>query len=138
VDPNWHDTSFATRTWLQLLDAESETAQGKFAKFEDLKAKWLKWGVPIKTPSQLLQRYYSTITVICIPSDLVSSHATLKRQYEEAYRQIRTLATSVASMKAKAGLKLDTARFQIYVREALDHFAKVGVPCLYLAYGYPS
>jgi hypothetical protein len=125
VDPQWHDTSFATKTWLQLLDTESETSQGKFAKFEELKAKWLRWGVPIQTPSQLLQRYYSTIKVICIPSDLVSSHATLKRQYEEAYFQIRKLASKVALMKADAELKLDTAQFQIYVREALDHFAKV-------------
>jgi hypothetical protein len=110
-----------------LLDEEvnAETQnQGTFAKFEELREKWLQRGIRVSTPSKLLCRYYSSIRVVCIPSDFVSSHSIIKQQYDATYSLIRALSNKVSTKKQEAGLRLDIASYQIYVREALDHFAK--------------
>jgi hypothetical protein len=126
-DWSWYDVNDATQKWLMRLDESVDPERNiTFAKYEELKNKWSRQGTEISKPSQLLLRYYSDFKVVCIPSrsSKLQTHSDIHSQYQKLHNEIRTLALLTARKKEEANLILDTATFQMYVQQALNHFAE--------------
>ena len=126
-DRSWYDVSDATKTWLARLDESVDPERGiTFSKYEQLRSKWSCRGTTISKPSELLLRYYSEFKVVYIPNALTRSqtHRNVHSQYQKLHNEIRALALSTAKKKEEANLLLDTTSFQLYVQQALIHFAE--------------
>ncbi|KAH0538884.1 hypothetical protein FGG08_004540 [Glutinoglossum americanum] len=126
-DRSWYDVNEATRKWLTRLDESVDPARNiTFSKYEELKNKWSRQGTEISKPSQLLLHYYSDFKVVCIPSSSakLQTHGDIYLQYQKLHDEIRTLALLTAKKKEEANLILDTTTFQMYVQQALNHFAE--------------
>ncbi|OCL00524.1 uncharacterized protein K441DRAFT_444104, partial [Cenococcum geophilum 1.58] len=126
-DRSWYDVNDATQKWLTRLDESVDPARHiTFSKYEELRGKWSRRGTEISKPSQLLLRYYSDFKVVCIPSKSarLQTHSDIHSQYKKLHSEIRTLALSTSKKKEEANLILNTATFQMYVQQALNHFAE--------------
>ncbi|KAI9767630.1 MAG: hypothetical protein M1839_004461 [Geoglossum umbratile] len=126
-DWSWYDVNDATQKWLMRLDESVDPERNTtFSKYEELKNKWSRQGTEISKPSQLLLRYYSDFKVVCIPSrsSKLQTHSDIHTQYQKLHNEIRTLALLTARKKEEANLILDTTTFQMYVQQALNHFAE--------------
>lgn len=112
------DPEHATRS----LMSDVAGAVDRDPDYQELKAFWVAQGKRISTMQDLLECYYSSITVVRIPGDgrymmintqVQTLHDTLSRRCKESFnakRRSRMLSTS--------------ENLNIYLQSAFDHFSK--------------
>ncbi|KAI1737988.1 hypothetical protein F4680DRAFT_426738 [Xylaria scruposa] len=83
---------------------------------------WKEHGKKITDTKQLLECYYSSITVIRMPSR--GSYGLMDRQAERLINLIKTRCAESHATKRRARLLADAERMQVYLQSAFDQFTK--------------
>ncbi|KAI0544412.1 hypothetical protein F4679DRAFT_576867 [Xylaria curta] len=106
----------------QKLMAAIEGAVSREPSLQEHVQTWKEHGKQITDTKELLECYYSSITVIRVPSR--GSYGLMDRQAERLINLIKTRCAESHATKRRARLLADAERMQVYLQSAFDQFTK--------------
>jgi hypothetical protein len=115
----WLDVQLATDTLLSHLEL-SDT-------FSELRSKWSERGKEVKTAVDLINCYYDSYRVVCVPelgNGDVKSTRLISQQYKALYGEIRSASRRLRQKKMEVGMNLDSESFNTYVEHAFHKLSK--------------
>jgi hypothetical protein len=116
--PDWHwNSNYATR---RLLDEYRDIIYNN-PNFEPYIEFWRRSRKRIDSLEALLMQYYSSITVVNIPSD--GRPNLIGQQIETLYDQIKLCCKKSRAAKQKARMLFTADELHPYLVSAFDHFA---------------
>ncbi|KAM7215074.1 hypothetical protein V8F06_009528 [Rhypophila decipiens] len=118
VDANQWDTNFATTKLLEDVRESVNQVPDLQRTVEQLRYD----GMEIPTTKELLEFYYSSITVIRVPAK--GSYQQIEEQVGKLYAAIRTNCLVNYHRKRSARMVLNAERMQQYINSAFDHFSR--------------
>lgn len=118
IDESLWDTETATS---HLLDSHKDTVH-KVPDLARIRDNLKEQGTDIQTTAQLLQHFYSSITVVRIPAH--GNYMCLKRQVEELYSVIRIKSDESYKQRNNARMLLGSKRLSQYIGAACSHFTQ--------------
>jgi len=120
TDPRQWDVNVATET---LLGSVSTTlpSSAETERLSRLMKHWNRAEKPVRSLRDLLECYYSSIRVVCIPTD--EQYHLVDQQIGKLYKEIQ--ATCVHSHRAKrdARMRLNADELDELFQKAFDHFS---------------
>ncbi|KAI0903577.1 hypothetical protein F4823DRAFT_635572 [Ustulina deusta] len=116
------DAEWETEKATEKLMTAIEDAISREPGLKDYVQTWKRLGKKIANTKQLLECYYSSITVIRIP--FRSSYMLMDRQAERLINLIKTRCAESQDAKRRARLLADAERTQVYLQSAFDQFTR--------------
>jgi hypothetical protein len=118
IDESQWDTNTATS---DLLDSYRDTVH-KAAGLTRVRDKLKEQGTHIQTTAQLLQHFYSSVTVVRIPAH--GNYQCLEEQVEKLYSIIRIKSDESCRQRKDARMLLESKRLSQYIGAACGHFTQ--------------
>ena len=112
------DVKKATRKFL----ADVETSIDRVPAFQAELEFWRTKGYSIRTTKDLLERYYSSITVVRIPAK--GRYMLIDEQVAKLHTEIVVRCSQSHYMKKKVRMLSDSDDLQLYLQLAFDHFSQ--------------
>jgi hypothetical protein len=117
IDPNQWNVPLATK-WLMTSVQGSLANNVTFKKYAQI---WRSRGKLINTVEDLLLSYYSSVTVVRIPTN--GRPKLMKDQMGKLYEQISHSTDAAKKSKRDLRMLLDGDELQTYLQFAFDHFS---------------
>lgn len=117
IDPDQWDASFATR-WLITSFQDNLSNNVTLRKHAQI---WRNRGKVINTVEDLLLSYYSSVTVVRIPTN--GRPKLMKDQMRKLYEEIARSTDAAKKSKRDLRMLLDGEELQTYLQFAFDHFS---------------
>ncbi|KAF1956454.1 hypothetical protein CC80DRAFT_516035 [Byssothecium circinans] len=117
IDQEQWDPKYATDS---LFESISRTVY-KNPTFKKYAQYWRERKREIESVKQLMESYYSSIRVVCIPSE--GRPQLIEEQIGKLYSEIDTACAQARDQKAQLRMLLDAEELQSYLQCAFDHFA---------------
>ena len=118
IDPSQWDVKEATRKLLADVEASVEKLPALQAYVE----KWRRNGRSIKTTKDLLECYYSSVTVVRIPAK--GRYMLIDEQVEKLHTEIVIKCNQSHYMKRRVRMLSNCDDLQLYLQLAFDHFSQ--------------
>ncbi len=118
IDASQWDVKKATRKFL----ADVETSIDRVPAFQAELEFWRTKGYSIRTTKDLLERYYSSITVVRIPAK--GRYMLIDEQVAKLHTEIVVRCSQSHYMKKKVRMLSDSEDLQLYLQLAFDHFSQ--------------
>lgn len=118
IDPRQWDIAEATNTLLRDVDSAMDLVP-KLAKYAEY---WRSRGKKIKTMKDLLECFYTSITVIRIPTK--GRYMLMNDQVGRLYREIKVACNRAYFSRQKIRMLCNADDLQTYLRFAFDHFSQ--------------
>jgi hypothetical protein len=117
---HYKDIGYVTMTWLeQNRDVHKNSPKLKeYTEFWKLKGK-----SDIKTMKELLEIYYSNISVVVVPFISGSQPETFLDQIQKLYDEIYNNQQSAITKRLAVRMRFNSSEFEHNVQLALDHFS---------------
>lgn len=112
------DVSEATKTLLSDVD-DAIASVPKFAKYAEF---WRCRGKKVRTMKDLLECFYSSVTVVRIPSK--GRYMLMNEQVGRLYHEISKACNRAYIFRQKIRMLCDADDLQMYLQCAFDHFSK--------------
>jgi hypothetical protein len=111
------DPEYATRS----LMSEMAEAVGRNPNYKKLKAFWIARGKTISTMQDLLECYYTSITVVHIPDD--GRYVMIDSQVQTLYNTLSKRCKDSFHAKERSRMLSTSEDLHLYFDAAFDHFA---------------
>ena len=118
IDASQWDVTEATRKFL----SDVETSIERLPALQAQLAYWRAEARPIKTTKDLLECYYSSITVVRIPAK--GRYMLMDEQVAKLHTEIVTKCSQSHYIKRKVHMLSNSEDLQIYLQLAFDHFSQ--------------
>ena len=118
IDPTQWDVKEATRKLLSDVESSIE----RIPALQDQLEKWRTKGRVIKTTKDLLECYYSSVTVVRIPAK--GRYMLIDEQVEKLHTEIVVKCCQSHYFKKKVRMLSMSEDLQLYLQLAFDHFAQ--------------
>ncbi|KAL8906193.1 MAG: hypothetical protein Q9171_006376 [Xanthocarpia ochracea] len=118
IDASQWDVEEATNKLLSSV----ESAINTIPSLQDHVAWWRANGRVIHTTKDLLECYYSSVTVVRIP--MKGRYMLIDQQVEKLHSQITLKGHQSHYKKRKVGMLSDSEDLQLYLQLAFDHFSQ--------------
>lgn len=118
IDKNEWDVEHATNALMSSV-AKAIDRDHKYREFADY---WVSRGRQIHTMKDLLECYYSSITVVRIPTK--GRYMLIDEQVEKLHRVITAKCQLSNYMKRKARMLSNSDELHVYLQSAFDHFSQ--------------
>ena len=118
IDPTQWDVKEATRKLLSDVESSIE----RIPALQDQLETWRTKGRLIKTTKDLLECYYSSITVVRIPAK--GRYMLIDEQVEKLHTEIVVKCCHSHYLKKKVRMLSMSEDLQLYLQFAFDHFAQ--------------
>ena len=118
IDPTQWDVKEATQKLLSDVESSIERIPALQAQLEE----WRTKGRSIKTTKDLLECYYSSITVVRIPAK--GRYMLIDEQVEKLHTEIVVKCSHSHYWKRKVRMLSMSEDLQLYLQFAFDHFAQ--------------
>ena len=118
IDARQWDVDEATRKFL----SDNETAVGIMPDLQTFVSKWRLAGHTINTTKDLLECYYSSVTVVRIPAK--GRYMLIDQQVSKLHREIVIRSNQSHHMKRKVRMLSNSEDLQVYLQLAFDHFSQ--------------
>ena len=117
LQEEWFDVNYSTTAFLENFTFSSA--------FTELIEKWATRGKTLRTAKDLIECYYDSFRVVCIPGMKGTKTAQqIARQYRSLYREIRDSSTRLRAKKQEVDMKLDITTFNAYLERAFAKLAR--------------
>lgn len=122
IDESQWDTKQSTETFFSdVQDAVLHTPM-----LQEFAQKWQALGSVVNTTKDLLECYYSSITVMRIPNK--ERYMLMHQQVGKLHNEIVTRCNQSHHMKAKVRMLPNSDDLQLYLQAGFDHFSQVKKP----------
>lgn len=118
VDPKEWDVDYATQTLMSNV-AQAIHRDPKYGEYADY---WMRRGRVIRTTKDLLLCYYSSITVVRIPTK--GRYMLIDEQAGKLHKQITLKCSSSYFARRKARMLSNSDELNVYLQYAFDHFSQ--------------
>ncbi|PVI02430.1 hypothetical protein DM02DRAFT_701953 [Periconia macrospinosa] len=117
IDPKVWDTEYATNS----LMSDVSGAIHRDPNYQELKSFWVARGKHIENMKDLLECYYSSITVVRVPGD--GRYMMIDKQVQTLYDAISRRCKESFHAKRKSRMVSNSEHLNIYLQTAFDHFS---------------
>lgn len=117
IDQNQWDVGNAT----QKLMSDIKDATERISEFQELAHFWTVRGKTVKTMQDLLECYYSSISVVRIPGK--GRYMLINEQVEKLHQEITAKCAKAYSTKKKVRMLSNSDDLQFYLQSAFEHFS---------------
>lgn len=118
IEEKQWDVQEATR----ILMSDIEGAISRVPKFREYVHIWRGRGKEIRTTKQLLECYYSSVTVVRIPTH--GRYMLIDEQIGKLDRTIRTCCETAYLTKQRMNMLANASKLEVYLQSAYDHFSQ--------------
>lgn len=118
IDARQWDVAEATRKFL----SDVETSIERIPDLQAQLAYWCAESRPIKTTKDLLECYYSSITVVRIPTK--GRYMLMAEQVAKLHTEIMVKCSQSHNQKKKVHMLSNSEDLQLYLQLAFDHFSQ--------------
>ena len=118
VDENQWEVEYTTSKLMSDIAGASERVED-FRRYADI---WESRGRRITTIKELLECYYSSVTVVRIPTK--GRYGLLHQQVRKLHRQIALKCQTALLIKQRVRMLPNSDDLQTYLQSAFDHFSK--------------
>lgn len=117
IDQNQWEVTEATKK----LMSDIKDAIDRVSEFQNLAHFWRIRGKPVNTMQDLLECYYSSITVVRIPTK--GRYMLINKQVGKLHQEITTKCTTAYNTKKKVRMLSNSDDLHIYLQSAFEHFS---------------
>lgn len=117
IDQNQWDVNEATKK----LMSDIKGAVNRVPEFQNLAHFWGIRGKTVNTMQDLLECYYSSITVVRIPTK--GRYMLINEQVRKLHQEITTKCTTAYNTKKKVRMLSNSDDLHIYLQSAFEHFS---------------
>ena len=118
IDERQWDVDEAT----SILMSDIGAAISRVPRFEEYARLWRRTGRPINTTKDLLECYYSTITVVRVPTH--GRYMLMNEQVGKLHAEIRKSCEAAYWTKKRVRMLSNDEKLQGYLQSAFDHFSQ--------------
>ncbi|EON62430.1 hypothetical protein W97_01652 [Coniosporium apollinis CBS 100218] len=118
IDPSQWTVKEATQRLLSDID-DSIALVPQFANYAEY---WRNRGKKIKSMKDLIECFYSSVTVVRIPTK--GRYMLINEQVEKLHQEIVSACNNAYIARQKARMLCDADGLQIYLQSAFDHFSR--------------
>ncbi len=118
IDEKQWDTKEATR----ILMSDIEGAISRVPRFGEYALMWRNAGRSIRTTKDLLECYYSSVTVVRIPTH--GRYMLINEQIGKLHNEIRQSCEASYWTKKRVRMLSNDEKLQVYLQSAFDHFSQ--------------
>ena len=124
---NATDTGVDEREWeveyaTDMLMLSVASAINRDAKYKEYADYWTNRGKQVHTMRDLLECYYSSVTVVRIPTK--GRYMLIDEQVAKLHHEIVTACGKSHSAKRRARMLSNSEELQVYLQSAFDHFSQ--------------
>ncbi|KAE8449132.1 hypothetical protein EG329_008516 [Mollisiaceae sp. DMI_Dod_QoI] len=118
IDEKQWDVQEATR----ILMSDIEGAISRVPRFREYALLWRQAGRSIRTTKDLLECYYSSVTVVRIPTH--GRYMLIDEQIRKLHSEIRKCCDASYWTKKRVRMLSNDEKLQVYLQSAFDHFSQ--------------
>jgi hypothetical protein len=124
---NATDNSIETRQWdvqeaTQILMSDIAGAISRVPRYEEYALLWRSRGKVINTTKDLLECFYSSVTVVRIPTR--GRYMLIDEQISKLHAEIKRSCKSAYLTKRRVRMLSNGDKLQVYLQSAFDHFSQ--------------
>jgi hypothetical protein len=105
-----------------ILMSDIEGAISRVPRFAEYALLWKQAGRTIKTTKDLLECYYSSVTVVRIPTH--GRYMLINEQVGKLHAEIRKCCQAAYWTKKRVRMLSNDEKLQVYLQSAFDHFSQ--------------
>ena len=118
IDEKQWNVEDATR----ILMSDIEGAISRVPRFAEYALLWKQAGRTIRTTKDLLECYYSSVTVVRIPTH--GRYMLINEQVGKLHAEIRKCCQAAYWTKKRVRMLSNDEKLQVYLQSAFDHFSQ--------------
>jgi hypothetical protein len=118
IDEKQWNVEDATR----ILMSDIEGAISRVPRFAEYALLWKQAGRTIRTTTDLLECYYSSVTVVRIPTH--GRYMLINEQVGKLHAEIRKCCQAAYWTKKRVRMLSNDEKLQVYLQSAFDHFSQ--------------